>query len=564
MTTKRKANSSLETPEFKRGTTTSVKDVQKLGMEIENEAKYNNFTILIDQLEKIISKLKFKKDANLESEGRKIVSILFKNFKILFGEGKLKKTKNQDEETKIVINWIITKNDRFKGILLELLESKLSYETSLQLDALDTLLNILRIEASYTKVFPTKTYQSIVKVLLNGQNGVILPDGLSNSFVLLEFIESFFVKYWDLQFYFFSNLPNILKEWKSSLAPDKLQLIYANFITIIRNKLLFDTNEEELKSKSTWISQTYLSSIYKFNLFKSQFQKSITTILSYPLTISQYKTTLLILHKRVIPFMSQPQGLMDFLTDLYNLQEQNEDSSEWEDANEELDHSMIPILTLNSLYELMKNHNLEYPDFYTKLYSLLDSNLLYTKYRSRFFRLVDLFLSSTHLSSNLVASFIKKLARLALTASASGVVMIIPFIYNLLKRHPTCMIMLHNTNIESINDPYNNLESNPMNTNAINSSLWELETLMNHYHPNIATLAKIFKEPFKKPNYNLEDFLDWSYIKLLETEQSRKYKVQTTALEFEEFNSALNVKHGSANDDEDEVSKNILLESWCM
>lgn len=235
--------------------------------------------------------------------------------------------------------------------------------------------------------------------------------------------------------------------------------------------------------------------------------------------------------------MSQPQSLMDFLTDAYNLQ----------------DDLIIPILSLNSLYELMKSYNLEYPDFYSKLYSLLRPELFYTRYRSRFFRLCDLFLSSTHLSANLVASFIKKLARLSLTSSASGVVIIIPFIYNLLKRHPTCMIMLHNTDDNAqVGDPFDNLETNPLNTQAIKSSLWELETLMRHYHPNIATLAKIFGEPFRKPNYNMEDFLDWSYQSLLETEKSRRYKSQA-ALEFETFDGVLSEKDKEGN---------YLLQGW--
>lgn len=41
----------------------------------------------------------------------------------------------------------------------------------------------------------------------------------------------------------------------------------------------------------------------------------------------------------------------------------------------------------------------DYPDFYKKLYSLLDRNLLHMKYRSRFFRLLELFLSSGYVNS---------------------------------------------------------------------------------------------------------------------------------------------------------------------
>lgn len=50
-----------------------------------------------------------------------------------------------------------------------------------------------------------------------------------------------------------------------------------------------------------------------------------------------------------------------------------------------------------------------------------------------------------------------------------------------------------------------------MLTNALDSSLWELVSHRSHYHPSVSTLAKIFQEAFRKPNYALEDFLDHTY-----------------------------------------------------
>jgi hypothetical protein len=37
----------------------------------------------------------------------------------------------------------------------------------------------------------------------------------------------------------------------------------------------------------------------------------------------------------------------------------------------------------------------DYPSFYTRLYTFLDRDLLHNKHRARFFRLTELFLSST-------------------------------------------------------------------------------------------------------------------------------------------------------------------------
>ena len=53
-------------------------------------------------------------------------------------------------------------------------------------------------------------------------------------------------------------------------------------------------------------------------------------------------------------------------------------------------------------------------------------------------------------------------------------------------------------------DPFDTEEEDPMETDAISSSLWELVMLQSHYHPNVATLAKIISEQFTKYAYNLE------------------------------------------------------------
>jgi U3 small nucleolar RNA-associated protein 19 len=60
-------------------------------------------------------------------------------------------------------------------------------------------------------------------------------------------------------------------------------------------------------------------------------------------------------------------------------------------------------------------------------------------------------------------------------------------------------------------DPYVDTELDPLQTNAIDSSLWELASLRTHYVASVSSLAKIFGEVFTKPNYDMEDFLDHSY-----------------------------------------------------
>jgi len=47
------------------------------------------------------------------------------------------------------------------------------------------------------------------------------------------------------------------------------------------------------------------------------------------------------------------------------------------------------------------------------------------------------------LPAYLVAAFIKRLSRLALTAPPEALLMVIPFICNLFRRHPACKVLVH-------------------------------------------------------------------------------------------------------------------------
>lgn len=208
------------------------------------------------------------------------------------------------------------------------------------------------------------------------------------------------------------------------------------------------------------------------------------------------------------PWFNRPELLMDFLTDSYNV------------------GGATSLLALSGLFYLIQEKNLDYPQFYPKLYSLLDADLLHSKHRSRFFRLMNTFLSSTHLPASLVASFIKRLSRLSLNAPPAAIVSVIPWVYNLFKLHPTCTFMLHREipDADGADDPFDPSEPDPTLTNALESSLWELETLQSHYHPNVAAIARIISEQFTKQAYIVEDFLDHSYQSMVQAELGSEEK----------------------------------------
>lgn len=236
---------------------------------------------------------------------------------------------------------------------------------------------------------------------------------------------------------------------------------------------------------------------------KKQGQEAWMALFAIVDTKDQRKRILDITSTVIAPWFTMPELLADFLTNCYNA------------------GGSMSLLALSGVFYLIQERNLDYPSFYPKLYSLLNRDILHSKYRSRFFRLLDTFLGSTHLPAALVASFIKRLSQLSLNAPPSAIAFVIPWIYNLLKRHPQCTFMVHrpSTSTEAkqrvqengLEDPFLSEESDPMKTNALDSSLWELVQLQSHYHPNVATISKILSEQFTKQSYNIEDFLDHSY-----------------------------------------------------
>lgn len=289
---------------------------------------------------------------------------------------------------------------------------------------------------------------------------------------------------------------------KDSTDPKEQEIIAASSLSILLNLEGLPESKDDLESFYGPEPENK-HQLYSLSAHKRKGQDAWLALFRSGLNKDQRKSVLSVLTYKVTPWFSKVEMLMDFLTDSYNV------------------GGATSLLALSGLFYLIREKNLDYPSFYTKLYSLLDDGILHSKHRSRFFRLLDEFMSSTHLPAALVASFIKRLSRLALHGPPAGIVVVVPWIYNMLMKHPACTFMIHRVTRdpemrkkledEGMDDPFSMEETDPMETNAIESSLWELETLQSHYHPNVATLAKIISEQFTKRSYNLEDFLDHSY-----------------------------------------------------
>ncbi|CAI4053828.1 hypothetical protein N7582_005828 [Saccharomyces uvarum] len=540
-----------------------IKDIAKKLTTATDRKQYNSIIKLVNELviPEDVSQLK---DEETERNLRFLVMSLFQIFKKLFSRGDLTlpSSKKATLEKEQFVKWCRKVYEAFKTKLLSII-SDIPFETSLGLDSLDVYLQLMDLESTHfaskkdAPFFPNKTFRRLIIALWSSNMDELenaKSSGASENVIIIEFTEKYYKKFADIQYYFQSEFNQLLED------PAYQELLLKNV-----GKWLILANHDEHCSSANADLEVFVpnppQAIENDSKYKSNFEKNWLSLLNGQLSLQQYKTILLILHKRIIPHFHTPTKLMDFLTDSYNLQTSNNNAG------------VIPILALNGLFELMRRFNLEYPHFYKKLYQIINQDLMHVKYRARFFRLMDIFLSSTHLSAHLVASFMKRLARLTLESPPSAIVSVIPFIYNLIRKHPNCMIMLHNpafisdpfqtpeqvAHLKSLKDsyvdPFNVNESDPELTHALDSSLWELASLMEHYHPNVATLAKVFSQPFKKLSYNMEDFLDWSYDSLLSAESSRRLKTLPT-LEFEVFGSVFDNEEG---DDESSSQDNAYL-----
>ncbi|XP_033832205.1 nucleolar complex protein 4 homolog [Periophthalmus magnuspinnatus] len=254
----------------------------------------------------------------------------------------------------------------------------------------------------------------------------------------------------------------------------------------------------------------------KLKEHKRAFEKMWLCFLKYKLPTSMYKRVLVILHDSILPHMSKPTLMIDFLTAAYEV------------------GGAISLLALNGLFVLIHQHNLDYPDFYQKLYNLLEPSVFHVKYRSRFFHLANLFLSSSHLPVYLIAAFAKRLARLALTAPPTALLIVLPFIYNLIRRHPSCRVLIHkpSSQDELMEDQYDMDEEDPAKSCALESSLWEIKTLQKHYHPHVAKIAMLINTPLTEQEDDIDELLELTTFELMERDL-KPHQLKNIPLEFE-------------------------------
>ncbi len=101
---------------------------------------------------------------------------------------------------------------------------------------------------------------------------------------------------------------------------------------------------------------------YDHEAVRKSFSELWELFLKQKLDVESYKRALLMLDDKVMPHLTRPLLLTDFLVNSYSI------------------GGAIGILALGGVFNLMQKYNLEYPDFYAKLYGLFKADVLHAKW----------------------------------------------------------------------------------------------------------------------------------------------------------------------------------------
>ncbi|PNY27313.1 Uncharacterized protein TCAP_02765 [Tolypocladium capitatum] len=458
---------------------------------LESKKNYNDIAVL----------LKTSKNGD---ESMLATMALCRIFVRLLAQRSLVFKKPSSEKDGVVVGWLRDQLSQYKRLLLGLLADE-----DLAATALTLCMRILKAEGECMSdreeySFPTAFIEDIVKA-------IFLSD---NEDVRRAYVEEYAEQYDDIRFFTFKSVKPAMEG--IAMEEDSSSTLFDRVFSLISAMDGVPGSADELEDFYIKRPQKKSHSLRSVVQHKKRGQEAWLALMGIVDAKEQRKRILEIVSTVIAPWFTKPELLADFLTGCYNA------------------GGSMSLLALSGVFYLIKERNLDYPSFYPKLYSLLDRDLLHSKHRSRCFRLLDTFLASTHLPAALVASFLKRLSRLALNAPPSAIAFVVPWIYNLLKRHPSCTFMVHRVVRDAetkkhmedhgFEDPFVPQEADPMETKAMDSCLWELVQLQSHYHPNVATIAKIVSEQYTKQSYNMEDFLDHSYASLLDAEVAKEVK----------------------------------------
>ncbi|GER57760.1 nucleolar complex protein-like protein [Striga asiatica] len=461
--------------------------------------------------------------------------------------------------------WLRSKFDDFVGRLIDVVGSSQS-DDALREVVLDTIMEFVKV--GNAGKFNSSIYHKLLRAIVHSE--------LSVDDILLDLLATKYFNYVDVRYFTYISLekqartlevegdrnenpdaqithsrPSLelsvrkIHNLLSHIPPlevseENLEMLNGSGIFVEKRNNKENVTLKEKQVKSQQPNDKVLSSRDVSKKMKQKLSKAWISFLRLPLPLDVYKEVLVKLHQYVIPYLHNPIMLCDFLTQSYDV------------------GGVVSVMALSSLFILMTQHGLEYPNFYNKLYALLEPSIFMAKHRAKFFELLDSCLKSSLLPAYLTAAFCKKLSRLALSVPPSGALVIIALVHNLLQRHPSINCLVHregntdsteetssegkssfqdledgSTNGELIKeksgiDHFKNEETDPKDTNAMRSSLWEIDTLRHHYSPPVSRFVLSMENDLafrtKTAEVSVKDFSLGSYSTIFSDEIRRRVK----------------------------------------
>ncbi|KAJ0681950.1 putative nucleolar complex protein [Helianthus annuus] len=510
-------------------------DVRKLGQQLlSNRSHINNLPLLLNILNPTSSSPpEFILEALLSVQSF---------FTPLVAELPSSSAKPTEDPESVYGVWLRSKFDEFVEFLIRLSVSTTLVEEALREVVVDTLMECVKV--GNAGKFHSSIYHKFIHTMVYS---------IEEADTLSDLLVSKYFKYIDVCYFTYISLEKLIRTLdvrSASAESEKESPASASGELLVRNihhalskipslQQLGEKSEFEMwnasgvftkdsktetkkksKDSKTETNDVPSSAIISKKM-KLKFSKAWMAFLTLePLPIDVYKEVLVTLHQAVIPYLSNPKLLSDFLTKSYDI------------------GGVISVMALSSLFILMTEHGFEYPNFYVKLYALLQPSIFIAKHRAKFFQLLDSCLKSPLLPAYLAASFSKKLSRLALTVPPSGSLVIIALIHNLLRRHPSINCLVHqeekdqtaknDISAEPGIDHFKNEETDLTKTNALRSSLWEIDTLRHHYCPPVSRFVLSLENDLtvrsKTTEVAVKDFSSGSYATIFRDEMRRRVK----------------------------------------
>lgn len=374
--------------------------------------------------------------------------------------------------------WLQTRYIEIFRLCLECLENGSHSEGQ---QALCTLMKLIVNEGQYPleeyvtqeQSFPVQNLSKVISKLLHGP-------GLTKH-LIAKFSE--YTEYSDIHFYTWKM---VLKSIVPNAHSNFNSVFIQNFIEFLNVLIPSELKDSEEKFLCKEIKLDALT-------LKRYINKAWNNMVKWDHNELTQRQLLLLLLEKILVHLDRPQLLADYLMDSLDV------------------GGSISLLALQLIFILIHKYNMSYPNIYKKLYAMFEPECFHMKFKARLFYLGDIFLSSSFLPEILVAAFAKRLARLALIAPPQDIIIILYFISNLLFRHPGLKRLLalqSNQERETSEDMYLMEESDPNESRALDSSLWEIQLLRNHMLPNVSQCAKqIMTQPLSQ-EYNLGEYLE--------------------------------------------------------